>query len=81
MRELLVGLGAATAVPLIAAPTASAASVDDVTVSNESGVVRVSTQLPGQPLVGASADSNTGEVCVGFSLQVPQCVGGVATGQ
>ena len=36
----------------------------------------VGTGIPGQPLVGARWDRNTGEVCVGFSYQIPQCVGG-----
>jgi hypothetical protein len=45
-----------------------------VSVTNENGVVRVGTGVPGQPLLGASIDTNTGRVCIGFSYQVPQCV-------
>ena len=36
----------------------------------------IGTGIPGQPLVGARYDRSTGELCAGFSYQVPQCVGG-----
>ncbi|MDQ1713314.1 MAG: hypothetical protein QOE45_2764 [Frankiaceae bacterium] len=54
------------------APSASAAT-DYVKVSNDNGVISVTTELPGQPLVGASYDTKTGRVCIGVSLQVPFC--------
>jgi hypothetical protein len=73
MKKLIAGLAAVTGLALVAAPAAQAATPDYVTVSNEDGVIQVSTQIPHQPLFGASVDTNTGEVCVGFSLQVPQC--------
>ena len=49
------------------------AAYDYVKVTNENGVVTLTTQIPGQPLLGARVDTNTGEVCVGFSYQVPFC--------
>jgi hypothetical protein len=70
-RTALAGLVAGAAI-LSAAPSAHA-SYQYVTVSNENGVVTVSTQLPHQPLVGMSYDTKTGRLCVGFSLQVPFC--------
>lgn len=69
----------AAAAALAFAPTAatSAADLGDlgeyVTVSNEGGVIHIGTGVPGQPLVGASVDTNTGNVCVGFSYQRPLC--------
>jgi hypothetical protein len=70
-RTALAGLVAGAAF-VSAAPSAHA-SYQYVTVSNENGVVVVSTQLPGQPLLGVSYDTKTGRLCVGFSLEVPFC--------
>jgi hypothetical protein len=36
--------------------------------------VAVYTNLGNQPLLSASVDKNTGEICGGFSDEVPQCV-------
>jgi hypothetical protein len=77
-RRALAGLAAAAgiAAAVTLAPGASAArsaELDLVTVTNENGVVRIGTGVPGQPLLGASVNTNTGEVCVGFSYQIPFC--------
>ena len=73
MKKLIVGLAAVATLLLVAAPPAHATAADYASVTNEGGVIRVSSWLPGQPLFGASVDTNTGEVCVGFSLQRPLC--------
>jgi hypothetical protein len=70
-RTALAGIAAGAAI-VSAAPSAHAA-YDYVKVSNENGVVSVTTQIPGQPLVGASYDTKTGRLCIGVSLQVPFC--------
>ena len=83
-RRTVAGIVAGAAAAAIAfAPTAatSAADLDDlgdlgkdyVTVSNDNGVIHIGTGVPGQPLVGASIDTNTGNICVGFSYQMPFC--------
>lgn len=75
-RRALAALAAgAAAAAIAAAPGTAAADLGQeyVTVSNQGGVVRIGTALPGQPLLGASVDTNTGRVCVGFSYQVPFC--------
>ena len=83
-RRAIAGIAAGAAI-LAAAPVAANATAkpyEYLTVSNEGGVVRVSTQMPGQPLLGASVDTNTGRACVGFSYQMPTCVNvgiGIAT--
>jgi hypothetical protein len=38
------------------------------------GTVGFGTGVPGQPLLGARADLNSGTVCTGFSYQMPFCV-------
>jgi hypothetical protein len=70
IRLAVAGLVAAASV-FSAAP--AGAAYEYVTVTHENGVIGVSTQLPGQPLVGAFVDTKTGLVCVGFSYQVPFC--------
>lgn len=70
-RTALASLIAGAAL-LSTAPSAGA-TFDYVTVTDENGVITVSTQLPGQPLLGASYYRNTGKVCVGFSYQIPFC--------
>ena len=75
-RKALAAVAAGAAAATIAfVPGAQAASSSQqyVTVTNQNGVVRVGTSLPGQPLFGASIDTNTGTVCVGFSYQIPFC--------
>ena len=60
-----------------AAPSAQAAeyvSGPVVTYHVGTDYVSVGTGLPGQPLAGARYSFQTGEGCVGFSYQVPQCV-------
>jgi len=47
-----------------------------VTVRNDENGIGVGTGIPGQPLAGARYDYATGELCVGFSYQVPFCVRG-----
>ena len=56
----------------LTAPPATAAQ-DYVRVYEYEGTYYVHTAIPGQPLVGASVNPDTGRVCVGFSLQVPVC--------
>jgi hypothetical protein len=72
VRTALAGLVAGAAI-VSAAPVVQAAPPSPVTVSFENGVLSVGTQLPGQPLVGASVNTRTGRVCAGFSYQVPVC--------
>ena len=67
-------LAAASAVPAAAYEPIKIGEVVHYRV-DENGV-GVGTGIPGQPLVGARWDRNTGEICAGFSYQVPQCVGG-----
>jgi hypothetical protein len=69
---LVAGGAILAAVPSVAASAQS--TYQYVTVSNENGVIRINTQMPGQPLFGASVDTNTGQVCTGFSYQIPFCV-------
>ena len=70
------------AVGLAPGTTAASSNQDVVTVTNQAGVVRIGTSIPGQPLLGASIDTNTSTVCVGFSYQIPTCAtaGGIAVG-
>ncbi len=68
----LLAAAAFTSVPAQAAEPIS----EYVKVRVDGNGVGVGTGIPGQPLFGARYDSNTGEICVGFSYQVPQCVGG-----
>ena len=47
-----------------------------VTVDHDAsdGSVGVYTAIPGQPLVGARYNTTNGELCAGFSYQVPFCL-------
>lgn len=63
---VLAGAGAASAAATLPVGTPI------VSVGTANGGVQVGTGLPGQPLVGARADS-TG-ICVGFSYQIPFCL-------
>ncbi|HEX7168332.1 MAG TPA: hypothetical protein VF230_15235 [Acidimicrobiales bacterium] len=75
-RRMLATLvaGAAAAVIAFAPAAATSADLDDyVSVSNNGGIVHVGTGVPGQPLVGATVDTGTGRVCLGFSYQMPTC--------
>ncbi len=65
-----IALSATTATPALAA-TAPGTPVT-VSVTTNNGGVQVGAGLAGQPLSGASADSNG--VCVGISLQTSHCV-------
>ena len=73
VRTALAGVLAGVALGS-AAPAAHAAQPLPVRVSFEDGVLRVGSGVPGQPLLGASADTKTGRVCAGFSYQMPACV-------
>lgn len=70
LRTALAGLVAGAA---IVSTAPSAAAYEYVTVSTEDGVVSVSTQVPGQPLLSVSVDTRTGRVCVGWSYLPPHC--------
>ncbi len=74
MKKLIVGLAAATAALVVAAPTAHAADPGILTVDSDpsDGSVGAGTAVGGQPLVGARYAN--GALCVGFSYQVPLCV-------
>lgn len=74
-RVLSVALLAGAAFATVPAQAAEPLS-EYVRVRVDDNGVGVGTSLPGQPLFGARYDKNTGVVCVGFSYQVPQCVGG-----
>lgn len=76
MPKTRIALAGAVACAALAstAPSASATTQDYVTVKNENGVITVSTQLPGQPLLGVRYTTATGQLCAGFSYQVPFCV-------
>ena len=84
-RRFVIGaLALAAAGSLFAAPAAHGASdpiggaVVTVDADPSDGSVGVGTGLPGQPLL--SARYQNGEVCTGFSYQMPFCVGiGVAS--
>ncbi len=76
MKRVLCGaLLAAAAFSTVPAGAAEPLS-NYVRVRVDDNGVGVGTGIPGQPLLGARYDKNTGVVCVGFSYQVPQCVGG-----
>lgn len=84
-RKTLFGIAAGLAAVTLALSPAGVRAADSgqdyVTVTNEGGVVRIGTQVPGQPLLSASVDTNTGEVCMGFSYQMPFCASaGVGVG-
>jgi hypothetical protein len=49
------------------------AAIVDVNVYQYGSVVGVGVGFPHQPLVGASVDTATAQVCAGFSLQRPVC--------
>ena len=72
--SLAVLVVAACAVPATAYEPIKLGNV--VTYRVDDNGAGVGTGIPGQPLFGARWDKATGEVCVGFSYQVPQCVGG-----
>ena len=75
LAAVVVGAAATVAVSSmqVGANAVAQPSGGVVSVSNEGGVVHVGSGVPGQPLLGASVDTNTGRACVGFSYQVPQC--------
>jgi hypothetical protein len=73
VRTRLVLAAAVAAVSAAGVVSASASTTElPVTVTRDNGGVQVRSGVPGQPLVGASADDDG--VCVGFSLQMPACV-------
>jgi hypothetical protein len=77
MRRLVIAaaVGAAvvgTAVPSLAAQTPKGTLPVGATVRTDNGVF-VGTTIFGQP--GAAAGVGNGQACVGFSYEVPQCVG------
>jgi hypothetical protein len=80
VAAILVGVVAAAVAFGPGALAVAQPDLDVVTVTNEGGVVRVGTQIPGQPLLGTSVDTNTGQVCVGFSYQIPFCTTAVDLG-
>lgn len=68
-RLILAGVAGAAVIGSVAP---SFASPVGVTVTKQDGGVYVATTFDGRPLVGAG---NTDQgICVGVSLQVPQCV-------
>lgn len=76
VSALLLGAAAFTAVPAQAADY----SVQPIIWNDENRVgVGARYRLNGydyEPLGAAYLNKNTGEVCVGFSYQIPLCVGG-----
>ncbi|HVE74513.1 MAG TPA: hypothetical protein VNA30_05405 [Mycobacteriales bacterium] len=72
LSRLAVVTVATTGAVLASAPSASAGP-EYVKVTNQDGVITVSTQIPRQPLASASVNTRTGEVCMGFSYQMPFC--------
>ena len=70
-KRVLLGLTAAAAA--FAATPAQAAPDLPVQVVIEKNYVGVRSGIGGQPLVNGGANTYTGQVCVGFSLQVPVC--------
>ncbi|HEX8002764.1 MAG TPA: hypothetical protein VF519_08720 [Mycobacteriales bacterium] len=77
MKRVLCGaLLAAAAFAVPAQATGGPDLGPYVTVYNNEYGAGVGTGIPHQPLFGAHLNKTTGELCVGFSYQVPQCVGG-----
>lgn len=76
MKRALVITVAAFGFVGFAASGASAAPDPVVTVEVGDDNVRVGTGLPGQPLIGASADVSDAQACVGFSYQTGTCTPG-----
>ena len=75
-RLLITGVAAAAiagaVIPSFAA-TGGAQLPVGVHTDTRNGVA-VYTNIGNQPLLSASVDKNTGEICGGFSYEVPQCV-------
>jgi hypothetical protein len=70
-KRVLFGLVVAAAA--FAATPAQATSTLPVELVVEHNYVGVRSGVPGQPLVNGGVHTDTGVVCVGFSLQVPVC--------
>jgi len=73
-KRVLCGLVLAAAA--FAAAPAQAAPDLPVKVTVNEHEISVTSGVPGQPLLSVHVNRDTGEVCLGFSEQVPFCVGG-----
>lgn len=78
MKRVLCGalLAAAAFASVPAHAATDPIAITIVTIENDEDGLGVGTGIPGQPLFGARYNKTTGVLCVGFSYQVPQCVGG-----
>lgn len=76
MKRVLSATLLAVAASSVPAAAYEPIKVPAVTYRVDEHGAAVGTGIPGQPLFGARWDKATGEVCVGFSYQIPQCVGG-----
>jgi hypothetical protein len=73
-RVLGLALVASAAFATVPAHAVDPLPKPTVTIRNDENGVGVGTAIPGQPLFGARYTYATGELCVGFSYQVPFCV-------
>lgn len=76
MKRVLSAALLAVAASAIPAAAYDPKLVPTVTYRVDENGAGVGSAWLGQPLFGARWDKATGEICVGFSYQVPQCVGG-----
>ena len=70
-KQVLFGLVVAAAA--FAATPAQAGPALPVSVVREGNYVGVRSGIGGQPLVNGGVYTDSGEVCVGFSYQIPVC--------
>jgi hypothetical protein len=74
-RLVITGIAAAAVAGAVAPSLAASAPSLPVGVHvDTSNGVAVYTDVGNQPLLSASVDKNNGQICGGFSYEVPQCV-------
>ncbi|HEV2891069.1 MAG TPA: hypothetical protein VGX28_11910 [Frankiaceae bacterium] len=79
MKRVLCGaLLAAAAFTCV--PAHAAQEIKYVSVENDDDGLSVGTGMPGQPLFGVRYSKTSGNVCFGFSYQVPFCTHSITAG-